>query len=233
MCFKTEPLLTEVCLILQFYILCIVECLSHSRWLTLNYTHPPTLPCCHKALQDVHQILNFRSLEENWNRNQKFQGVEVVTQMQAEAQKLYSFSGKSDCLSEPWFSFYLKLFSCKEWSLGNYYGLDFVCLCHCPSPPTQNIYILNPHSQCFRMWLHLEVGSLKRCVRAKSLHSCPTLCDPMDCSLPGSSVHGIFQARLLEWVAVSFSRGSSWPRDRTQVSLTAGRLFTFWALPIV
>ena len=40
---------------------------------------------------------------------------------------------------------------------------------------------------------------------AKSLQSCPTLCDPMDCSLPGSSVHGIFQARLLEWVAIAFS----------------------------
>ena len=43
--------------------------------------------------------------------------------------------------------------------------------------------------------------------------SCPTLCDPMDCSLPGSSIHGIFQARVLEWVAVSFSRRSSQPRD--------------------
>ena len=43
--------------------------------------------------------------------------------------------------------------------------------------------------------------------------SCPTLCDPGDCSLPGSSVHGIFQARVLEWVAISFSRGSSQPRD--------------------
>ena len=48
--------------------------------------------------------------------------------------------------------------------------------------------------------------------------SCLTLCDPMDCSLPGSSVHGIFQARILEWVAISFSRGSSWPRDQTRVS---------------
>ena len=47
----------------------------------------------------------------------------------------------------------------------------------------------------------------------------------MDCSLPGSSVHGIFQARVLEWVAISFSRGSSWPRDRTWVSCIAGRRF--------
>ena len=44
--------------------------------------------------------------------------------------------------------------------------------------------------------------------------SCPTLWDPMVCSPPGSSVHGIFQARMLEWVAISFSRGSSWPRDQ-------------------
>ena len=55
--------------------------------------------------------------------------------------------------------------------------------------------------------------------------SCPTLCDPMDCSLPGSSVHGILQARVLEWVAISFSRGSSRPRDRTGVSRIPGRRF--------
>ena len=45
--------------------------------------------------------------------------------------------------------------------------------------------------------------------------SCPTLCDPIDCSLPDSSVHGILQARVLEWVAIAFFRGSSWPRDWT------------------
>ena len=56
--------------------------------------------------------------------------------------------------------------------------------------------------------------------------SCLTLCNPMDCSPPGSSVHGIFQARILERVAISFSRGSSQPRDRTQVSHIAGRCFT-------
>ena len=59
--------------------------------------------------------------------------------------------------------------------------------------------------------------------------SCPTLCDPMDCNPPGSSVHEIFQARILEWVAISFSRGSSQPRYQTQVSCTAGRFFTNWA----
>ena len=67
------------------------------------------------------------------------------------------------------------------------------------------------------------------CVWAKLLQSCPTLCDPMDCSSPGSSVHGILQARILEWVATSFSRGSSWPRDQTWVSCIIGRFFVVWA----
>ena len=60
---------------------------------------------------------------------------------------------------------------------------------------------------------------------ANSIQSCPTLCDPMDYSVPGSSLHGSLQARILEWVTMSFSRGSSRPRDRTQVSLIAGRCF--------
>ena len=63
-------------------------------------------------------------------------------------------------------------------------------------------------------------------VWAKSPQTCPTLCDPMDYSLPGSSVQGILQARILEWVAISFSRVSSPPRDQTWVSSTAGRVFT-------
>ena len=58
---------------------------------------------------------------------------------------------------------------------------------------------------------------------------CLTLCDPMDCSLPGSSVHGIFQAIVLEWIAISFSRWSSQPRDRTWVSRIIDRCFTIWA----
>ena len=55
--------------------------------------------------------------------------------------------------------------------------------------------------------------------------SCPTLSDPVDCSLPGSSVHEILQARVLEWVAISFSRESSQPRDPNQVSFTEGGFF--------
>jgi len=59
--------------------------------------------------------------------------------------------------------------------------------------------------------------------------SCPTPCDPMDWSPPGSSVHGILPARILEWVAIPFSRESSQPRDRTQVSRNADGFFTIWA----
>ena len=64
---------------------------------------------------------------------------------------------------------------------------------------------------------------------AKSLQLCLTLCDTMDCSPPGNSVHGILQARILEWVAMPFFRGSSWPRDWTHISMSpvlADMLFT-------
>ena len=72
--------------------------------------------------------------------------------------------------------------------------------------------------------------NLNACVHAKSLQSCLSLCDPMDCSWPGSSVHGILQARILEWVAVPSSRESYQLRDQTCISLClpalTGRLFT-------
>ena len=61
-------------------------------------------------------------------------------------------------------------------------------------------------------------------MKVKVTQSCPTLCDPMD-----YTVRGIHQARILEWVAFPFSRGSSQPRDQTQVSHIAGRFFTSWA----
>ena len=64
------------------------------------------------------------------------------------------------------------------------------------------------------------------CVYAKSLQSCPTLCDPMEYRPPGSSVHGVLQARILEWAAFASSRGSSLPSDPTQVSCIAGGFFT-------
>ena len=82
-----------------------------------------------------------------------------------------------------------------------------------------------------RDWSDLAaMDSYKQCVCVCVLVTqlCPTLWDPMDCSLPGSFVFGILQARILEWVAISFSRGSSWPRDQTRVSCIAGRFFTIW-----
>ena len=75
------------------------------------------------------------------------------------------------------------------------------------------------------LWLKMLLASCE-CEVAQSR---PTLCDPIDCSLPGSSIHGIFQARILEWVAISFSRRSSWPRGWTWVSRIVGRHFTVWA----
>ena len=79
----------------------------------------------------------------------------------------------------------------------------------------------------------MKLFSSKMC-GAQSPQSCPTLCDPMDCSPPGSSVHGILQARILEWVAMPSSRGSSWPRDQTGVSCNVGGFFTHftWEVPV-
>ena len=63
-------------------------------------------------------------------------------------------------------------------------------------------------------------------VKALVTQSCLTLCDPMDIRLPGSSVHVILQARIMEWVPIPFSRGSSQLRDQTRVSHIVGRVFT-------
>ena len=78
---------------------------------------------------------------------------------------------------------------------------------HPPNPPHMHIHTY-PHI-CVCVCAHLHV---------KSLQLCLTLCDSMDCSPLGSSVHGILQARILEWIAMLFSRGSSQPRDRTCVN---------------
>ena len=65
-------------------------------------------------------------------------------------------------------------------------------------------------------------GRGNQSVKVLVSQSCPTLCNPVDCTQPGSSVHGIFQARTLEWVAIPFSRASFLPKDQTQVSHIAG-----------
>ena len=76
----------------------------------------------------------------------------------------------------------------------------------------------------------LEMGRLKKQnVKALIPQLCPTLWDPVDYSPPGSSIYGILQVGILEWVAIPFSKGSSQPRDWTQVSCIAGGFFTIWA----
>ena len=79
---------------------------------------------------------------------------------------------------------------------------------------------------------YLEEGKLA-CIIYLCAKSCLTLCDPMDCSPPGSSVQGILQARILEWVAISSSRGSSPPRDQTHVSCSSfiGRQILYHWVP--
>ena len=84
--------------------------------------------------------------------------------------------------------------------------------------------IIQEYFNCVtKVWVQV---SLYVCLVAQF---CQTLCDPMHCSLPGSSVQGILRARILEWVAIPFFRGSFQPRDWTWVSYIAGRFFTNWA----
>ena len=77
-------------------------------------------------------------------------------------------------------------------------------------------------------WKHDYSKPIKSESESEATQSCPTLCDHMDCSLPGFSVHGIFQARILEWVAISFCRESSRPGDWTRVSCTVGKCQNLW-----
>ena len=84
------------------------------------------------------------------------------------------------------------------------------------------IYLLNP-------FLSPKTSSPTLCVYVSGAKSSQSLCDPTDCIPPGFSVHGILQARILEWIAFPFSRESSQPRDWTWVSRIVGRFFTVWA----
>ena len=96
---------------------------------------------------------------------------------------------------------------------------------HCLQPATLNIAFSSSRSNPWP----LGCQESERKVKVLVAQSCPTLCDPMDCSPPGSSVSGMLQARILEWVAMPSSRGSSQCRDQTWVSCIAGRFFMIWA----
>ena len=120
------------------------------------------------------------------------------------------------------------------------WGLKPENLCLSPNSATDWLlilrWILNISERLFHFPVMNLINLISQCwcvdyifvLCAQSL-SHVQLCNPMNCSPPGSSVHGIFQARILEWIAISFSRGSFQPRDRTQVSHIAGRFFTVWA----
>ena len=85
-----------------------------------------------------------------------------------------------------------------------------------------NVFLIFKRPNRFCCLCHNLMGDFQKCrISLKVTQLCLT-CDPMDCSPPGSSVHGIFQARILEWVAISFSRGSSRPRNWTRVSCITG-----------
>ena len=94
----------------------------------------------------------------------------------------------------------------------------------------KDIEVLNP--QVLRRLYGRSVNALSLdslwlfCCCSLTAHLCPTLCDPIDCSPPGSPVRGIFQARILKWVAISSCRRSSLPRDQTHVSCIGRRIFT-------
>ena len=89
---------------------------------------------------------------------------------------------------------------------------------------TADVYSITPSTN--KVGIYLLYFTFCAAAAAELLRSCPSLGYTLDCSLPGSSVRGILQAIILEWVAISFTKGSSRPRDRTQVSCTASRFFT-------
>ena len=116
----------------------------------------------------------------------------------------------------------------------------FVLVCNCSlahssrqltKTPFQTNIFPRSSEKLFSVW-YLALPSNKPAVdpwKGNSRSVMSNSCDPMDCTRPGSSVHGILQATILEQVAIPFSRGSSWPRDHTCVSYIADRFFTIWA----
>ena len=98
------------------------------------------------------------------------------------------------------------IYPCRPGFSIKHMGYPFVLVSHCLCPLSNGKKII----------------ALYGCVHAKSLQSCLTLCDPMNCSLPSSPVHVILWARILEWVAMPSSSVSSWPSDRTRISCIAG-----------
>ena len=106
------------------------------------------------------------------------------------------------------------------WGSAGYLGESGACRGHGRGEPRPQA---GPDLASEKEYLLFGITCVCVHVRAKLLQLCPTLCDPMDCSPPGSPVHGILQAGTLEWAALPSSRASSRLRDRTHVSCIAGR----------
>ena len=153
---------------------------------------------------------------------------------------------------------YLYILICEVCIQMFYYVLIFVCLffffvfvfrhCDLNTSPLSDIYFVNIYSYytvCFsinhafffyrtRLYTSVSISPVQQsesAIRICALVAqlCPTLCDPMDCNLPYSSVHVILQAKILEWVSFPFSRGFSQPWNQTQVFCIAGGFLTIWA----
>ena len=105
--------------------------------------------------------------------------------------------------------------------------IKFDCRCEARSCLNKDVTYYHPRN-LFLFSMLPATYQLKGNVLAAQLY--PALCDPMDCSFSGSSVHGIFQAGTLEWVAIPFSMGSSWLKDWTLISCIAGKFFTIWVI---
>ena len=104
---------------------------------------------------------------------------------------------------------------CHTWTWISHMHKCVPSVLNLPHPIPQNCHRVHACTYC--------------CMHAKSSPLCPTFCDTMDWGPPGSSVHGILQVKIQEWVAMPSSRESSWPRDQTSIFCTVGRFSTQWA----
>ena len=131
------------------------------------------------------------------------------------------------CVSDAWLCDPMDC-SCQALCAWNFPGKSTRVGCHFL---LQGLFPCQGSNPCLLHLLYWQVDSLPQvvCMHAQTFQLCPTLCNPIDCSPPGSSILGILQARILEWVSLPSSRGSSWPRNWTHISCVAGRLFTHWA----
>ena len=103
------------------------------------------------------------------------------------------------------------------------------CTCHCMTQEEPHCFVKSYKWKYLGDRTYVRSAVIIASIEIEVTQSCQTLWDPMDCSLSDSSVDGIVQAGILEWIVISFSRGSSQPRDWTRVSCIIGRRFTVWA----